>query len=107
MSKSAFHQADDKASGDLPSEAPEGQVYDSSYAEEVKKDNAGIPVLKDDENVEDPINPADADSDKQLERDEAEAIDKKNVLKERTRNEKPRGSYTEPSDESLGLTEEV
>ncbi|KAI1472999.1 uncharacterized protein F4812DRAFT_35110 [Daldinia caldariorum] len=107
MSKNALHQANDKASGELPTGPHEGQVYGSSYATGGQKDNTSIPVLKDDENVEDPIDPAEADSDKQLARDEAEAIDKKNVLKERTRGEKPRGSYADPSDESLGLTEEV
>ncbi|KAI1803339.1 hypothetical protein F4811DRAFT_352435 [Daldinia bambusicola] len=107
MSKNAFHQADKKASEEIPANAPEGQVYDSSYVTERQKDNAAIPVLKDDENVEDPIDPPEADPDKQLARDEAKAVDKKNVLKERTRDEKPRCSYTEPSDESLGLTEEA
>ncbi|KAI1387656.1 uncharacterized protein F4822DRAFT_289591 [Hypoxylon trugodes] len=107
MSKSAYQQADDKASGELPREAPEGQVYDSSYATQGRRDDAAIPVIKDDDNVEDPINLQDADSDKQLERDDAEAIDKSNVLKERTRGEKPRGTYKEPTDEDLGLTEEA
>ncbi|KAI0829164.1 hypothetical protein F5Y06DRAFT_308294 [Hypoxylon sp. FL0890] len=105
MSKSAYHQADDKPSAELPQDAPEGQVSDESYAAEARKDNASIPVLKDDDDVEDPIDPNQADSDKQLERDEAEAIDKKNVLKERTRGEQPRGAYNEPTDEDLGLTE--
>ncbi|KAI2627060.1 hypothetical protein GGS26DRAFT_562565 [Hypomontagnella submonticulosa] len=104
MSKTAFHQTDDKASGVLPDEAPEGQVSDSSYATGPNED-AGIPVLKDDDNVEDPISAKSADSDRQLERDDAEAIDKNNILKDRTRNEKPRGSYKEPTDEELGLTE--
>ncbi|KAI0386334.1 hypothetical protein F5Y04DRAFT_243866 [Hypomontagnella monticulosa] len=103
MSKSAFHQTDNKASGILPDEAPEGRVSDSSYATG-SRDDANIPVLKDDDQVEDPINADEANSDKQLERDDAEAIDKSNVLKERTRHEKPRGSYKEPTDEDLGLT---
>ncbi|OTA91904.1 hypothetical protein M434DRAFT_388143 [Hypoxylon sp. CO27-5] len=105
MSKSAYHQVDDEPSAELPRDAPEGQVCDESYAAEARKDNAGIPVLKDDDNVEDPINPNEAGSDKQLERDEAEAIDKTNVLKERTRGADPRISYTEPTDEDLGPTE--
>ncbi|OTA59747.1 hypothetical protein K449DRAFT_436006 [Hypoxylon sp. EC38] len=105
MSKSAYRQADDKPSAELLRDAPEGQVSDESYAAEARKDNAGIPVLKDDDNVEDPINPKEADSNKQLERDEAEAIDKTNVLKERTRGANPGGAYTEPTDEDLGLTE--
>ncbi|KAI0846112.1 hypothetical protein F5Y00DRAFT_264829 [Daldinia vernicosa] len=107
MSKTASKQTGNKASGELPSEAPDGQVYDSSYTTEGRKDSDAIPVLKDDENIEDPIDPEDADSDKQLARDEAEAIDQKNVLNDRTRKEKPRGSYTEPTDEEMGLTEEA
>ncbi|KAI1373474.1 hypothetical protein F4677DRAFT_216481 [Hypoxylon crocopeplum] len=103
ISITAYHQADDKASAALPNDAPEGQVSDESYA--TGKDDASIPVVKDDDAVEDPISLKEADSDKQLQRDEGEAIDKNNVLKERTRGEKPRGSYEEPSDEDLGLIE--
>ncbi|KAI2628525.1 hypothetical protein GGR54DRAFT_636244 [Hypoxylon sp. NC1633] len=67
--------------------------------------NAGIPVLRDNDKIEDSINPKDADSDKQLKRDDTEAIDKSNVLKDRTRGEKPTSSYEEPTDEDFGLTE--
>ncbi|KAI1458732.1 hypothetical protein F4805DRAFT_474031 [Annulohypoxylon moriforme] len=104
MSKNAYNQIDDKSTGDFSSEAPSGQVYDESYTTKGQNDG-GIPVIKDDERVEDPINPKDADSDQQLARDDAEAIDQKNVLKERTRGKQPGGSYKEPTDESLGLTE--
>ena len=35
------------------------------------------------------------------EQDEREAIDKKNILGERTRKAKPPGTYAEPSDEQM------
>ncbi|KAI1205542.1 uncharacterized protein F4807DRAFT_442976 [Annulohypoxylon truncatum] len=90
--------------GDVSAEAPEGRVYDESYATK-GRDSETIPVVKDTERVEDPIDSTTADSDKQLERDDAEAIDQKNALKERTRGKKPGGSYEEPSDEQMGLVE--
>lgn len=37
------------------------------------------------------------------ERDEREAIDKGNIMKERTRHAKPTGTYQEPSDAKMGL----
>ncbi|KAI1440921.1 hypothetical protein F5Y02DRAFT_401512 [Annulohypoxylon stygium] len=106
MSKNAYNQVDDKSSAELPREAPTGQVYDGSYTTKGRNDGAGIPVLKDDERIEDPINTQNADSDQQLARDDAEAIDQSNVLKERTRGKKPGGTYREPTDEQMGLTEE-
>ncbi|KAI0888317.1 uncharacterized protein GGS22DRAFT_95996 [Annulohypoxylon maeteangense] len=104
MSKNTYNQPDTKRPGDLSTEAPSGQVYDQSYTTKGPRDGA-IPVIADDEQVEDPINPKDADSDKLLARDDAEAIDQKNVLKERTRGKQPGGSYKEPTDEQVGLME--
>ncbi|PCD25911.1 hypothetical protein AU210_012345 [Fusarium oxysporum f. sp. radicis-cucumerinum] len=49
--------------------------------------------------------PKTADTDKQLDQDEEEAIDKSNIIKNRTRHAQPQGSYEESSDEKLGLTE--
>ncbi len=63
MSKVAHAYADDKAGADLPKGAPEGQVDDSSYK---TGRNEAIPVVGDNERVEDPIRPGAADSDKQL-----------------------------------------
>ena len=40
-----------------------------------------------------------ADSDQQLQADDAEAIDTSNILNERTRGAKPTGGYQEPGDE--------
>ncbi|KAL2019052.1 hypothetical protein VTK56DRAFT_10156 [Thermocarpiscus australiensis] len=102
MSKAAYAYSDDKPGADLPKEAPEGQVSDPSYKTE---GNEPVPVIDDNAPVEDPMRPGAADSDKQLEQDEREAIDKSNIMKERTRHAKPRGQYAEPSDEQMGLTE--
>ena len=46
-----------------------------------------------------------ARADAGAEQDEREAIDTGNIMKERTRHAKPRGTYTEPTDEQMGLKE--
>ncbi|KAK3947389.1 hypothetical protein QBC32DRAFT_89334 [Pseudoneurospora amorphoporcata] len=103
MSKVAHAYADDKPGADLPNEAPEGQVNDPSYK---TKGTEAVPVIDDDAPVEDPIRPGEADSDRQLAKDEAEAIDTSNIIDEKTRHAtKPKGTYREPSDEEMGLTE--
>lgn len=96
----------------MSDDIPQGDVMDNDY-----KSGSGehIPVQGDEKPVEDPINPATADSDEQLgeffpqilqnvtkkvsAKDEDEAIDKSNIIGERTRGAKPAGSYTEPGDE--------
>lgn len=124
MSKSSFPQSDDKVtSSAIYTDAPEGQVQDSSY--ETGR-NEPIPVQKDDDPVEDPVNPRDADNDKELgnirslitpsvyhsantngnsEQDEKEAIKGSNIIKGRTRGAKPLDTYQEKSDASMGLTD--
>ncbi|KAG7112729.1 hypothetical protein HYQ45_017134 [Verticillium longisporum] len=93
MSKSSWLQTDEAGSPHLSIDAPESQVRDGSYAtEDSKKDP--VPVLKDDDTVEDPINPKTADSDKALEQDEKEATDKSNIIMDWTRHAKPEGRYT-------------
>ncbi|KAF4580887.1 histone chaperone domain-containing protein [Ophiocordyceps camponoti-floridani] len=62
-------------------------------------DKAEIPVQADDVRVEDPIDENTADTDAQLERDDKDAIDKGNIIDERTRNAGPKGGYREPGDE--------
>ncbi|KAJ4385586.1 hypothetical protein N0V93_010015 [Gnomoniopsis smithogilvyi] len=58
-----------------------------------------VPVLDDNDNIEDGVDEATADTDAQLERDDNEAIDKSNIVKDRTRHAKPEGgSYKEPGD---------
>jgi len=105
MSKSSYSQTDDKISqDDLDTKVPEGRVQDDSYVTGNGK-NEPIPVQGDDAPVEDPINAATADSDKQLGQDDKEAIDKSNIIKERTRGAEPRGQYQEPDDADMGLTQ--
>jgi len=102
MTEAAPYQNDEKLGADLPREAPPGQVNDPSYK---TKGTEAVPVVDDDAQIEDPMKPGSADSDKQLERDDREAIDKGNIMKERTRKAKPTGTYTEPSDQQMGLQE--
>ncbi len=63
MSKTAHHYKDDKPGAELPSEAPTGQVSDSSYKTDK---NEPVPVVGDDDQIEDPMKLGNADSDKQL-----------------------------------------
>ncbi|KAL2150562.1 hypothetical protein VTH82DRAFT_7125 [Thermothelomyces myriococcoides] len=102
MTESAPYQRDDKLGASLERDAPPGQVNDPSYK---TRGNEAVPVVDDDAPVDDPMKPGSADSDRQLERDERDAIDKSNILKDRTRHAKPAGTYTEPSDAQMGLTE--
>ncbi|KAL6887563.1 hypothetical protein HDV57DRAFT_515079 [Trichoderma longibrachiatum] len=100
----AHNQIDDQDTNDtLGADVPEGQVSDDSYVTGTK--NEAVPVQSDDAPVEDPINASSADSDQQLARDDNEAIDKSNIIDDRTRGSKPRRSYREPGDDEMGLTE--
>ncbi|EXJ87826.1 hypothetical protein A1O1_04753 [Capronia coronata CBS 617.96] len=59
-----------------------------------------IPVQGDEAPVEDSIDANTADSDEQLVRDDNEAIDKSNIIDDRTRGAtKKTGTYREPGDE--------
>jgi len=60
---------------------------------------SSIPVVGDDTNIEDPIDANTADSDAQLARDDSDAIDKSNIINERTRGAGKSGGYAEPGDE--------
>ncbi|KAF8473389.1 hypothetical protein BDZ91DRAFT_400374 [Kalaharituber pfeilii] len=97
-------------------DVPTGVVVDNSYA---ISEPAGVsvkqgtgpggavgadtvnPVIRDEEEVEDPIDPAKADSDEMLAKDEKEAINKSNILSgSRTRFGGDKTvDYTEPGDE--------
>ncbi|KAI0970655.1 hypothetical protein F4678DRAFT_462356 [Xylaria arbuscula] len=108
MSKSSWSETDDRHG--VPEdirEAPPGQVSDDSYV--TKGRNAEpVPVVGDEASIEDPVRPEKADSDEQLNIDEKEAIDKRNILKDRLRgNEPKKGGMREPSDREMGLTEEA
>ncbi|MCJ1327226.1 hypothetical protein MMC10_003894 [Thelotrema lepadinum] len=85
-------------------EAPTGDVQDPEYVSRTGQSH--IPVAKDDASIEDPINAETADSDKQLERDDADAIDQSNIVDGRTRGAKPSGGYREPGD-SEGLPDDT
>ncbi|CAI6079358.1 unnamed protein product [Clonostachys chloroleuca] len=101
MSKNAWAYTDEKDDRvpEVP-EAPEGQVQDDSY---VTKTNEPIPVTGDNANIADPMKPKNADSDKQLEADDREAIDKSNMLESETRGAKLRESYKEPTDDKTWI----
>ncbi|WYZ43156.1 hypothetical protein EsH8_VI_000855 [Colletotrichum jinshuiense] len=82
----------------MPSnEIPSGEVKDNEYVSR-QGDREPISVLGDDAKIDDPIDAETADSDAQLERDDKEAIDKSNIVDERTRGAKPTGQYREPGD---------
>jgi len=89
----------DKQDTDTNDDRPEGgDTVDNSYATSTGQKH--IPVITDETPVEQPNLQGDPDSDETLERDEAEAIDKRNILSgDRTRGAKPTGGYTEPGDE--------
>ncbi|EFQ30357.1 uncharacterized protein GLRG_05501 [Colletotrichum graminicola M1.001] len=78
-------------------DVPTGEVKDNEYVSR-QGDRQPISVINDDAKVEDPIDDETADSDAQLERDEKDAIDKSNILDERTRGAQPAGDYREPGD---------
>ncbi|KAK8101146.1 uncharacterized protein PG998_007447 [Apiospora kogelbergensis] len=80
-------------------EAPSGEVVDNSYVSRSGHKNEPLNVVSDQERVAEPVD-AEADTDEQLARDDNEAIDRDNILDERTRGAgKPKGTYTEPGDE--------
>ncbi|QIW95049.1 hypothetical protein AMS68_000567 [Peltaster fructicola] len=97
MSASAddrYEQENDQVSGDVPA----GDAVDNDYKS--RPGQSEIPVVADEKPVDDPIDPATADSDETLEADERNAIDESNIMESRTRGAAPKeGSYTEPGDE--------
>lgn len=109
-----YEQQNDVVKGDVPA----GDAKDNDYAS--RSGQYQIPVQKDEAPVNDPIDPATADSDETLgivtflpshclftivytnlciARDDAEAIDQSNIIGSRTRGAKAAGGYTEPGDE--------
>ncbi|ETS84584.1 hypothetical protein PFICI_02609 [Pestalotiopsis fici W106-1] len=72
---------------------------DNSYVSRPGHKNEALGVVSDETKIEDPVDSRTADSDEQLERDDKEAINKDNIINERTRHAKPEGSYQEPGDE--------
>ncbi|KAI9758063.1 MAG: hypothetical protein M4579_003194 [Chaenotheca gracillima] len=87
-----YEEQNDIVGGDVPG----GDSADNDYAS--RTGQSQVPVQKDDAQVEDPIDADTADTDQQLARDDADAIDESNVVNERTRGAKPSGGYREPGD---------
>jgi len=90
-----YEQINDQVTGDVPA----GDAQDNDYVSRTGQKQGPIPVQSDGASVEDPIDPATADSDEQLARDDNEAIDRSNIVDGRTRSAKPSGGYREPGDE--------
>lgn len=114
MRRKSYAEADDSVFHDAP-EAPKSNRACSTGAEDP------LPMMNDEEPVEDPVKPGMGDTDRQIRtsyrsiaihsnrandcavRDEEDAMDKSNVMKGQTRHAKPRHDYQEGADESLGL----
>ncbi|KZF19707.1 hypothetical protein L228DRAFT_271028 [Xylona heveae TC161] len=88
-----YEQQNDFVGGDVPA----GDSKENSYISRTGQRH--IPVQKDEMPVEDPIDPVKADSDEYLAQDEREVIDDSNIIGERTRGARPRGTYREPGDD--------
>ncbi|KAI9740911.1 MAG: hypothetical protein M1818_004517 [Claussenomyces sp. TS43310] len=100
MSASAddqYEQQNDAVGGDIPT----GDAGDDDYTLRQGQGSEPIAVQSDRAPVDDPIDPATADSDATLARDDQDAIDASNVIGgSRTRGAKPTtGRYAEPGDE--------
>ncbi|KAF2716369.1 hypothetical protein K431DRAFT_307855 [Polychaeton citri CBS 116435] len=76
---------------------PSGDAVDNNYKSRTGQSH--IPVQSDEAPIEDPIDADTADSDEQLGKDDADAIDKSNIIDERTRGASKKGDYREPGDE--------
>ncbi|KAF3175176.1 hypothetical protein TWF751_004384 [Orbilia oligospora] len=76
---------------------PKNDVSDASGNEYRSKDGYPVPVVEDKDISG--VDPATADSDRELARDDVEAIDQDNIIESRTRGAKPQGRYREPGDE--------
>ncbi|CAF9923544.1 MAG: hypothetical protein ALECFALPRED_002406 [Alectoria fallacina] len=78
-------------------DVPGGDPVDNDYKSRTGQHH--IPVQGDEAPVSDPIDPATADSDETLAKDDSDAIDQSNIIGGRTRGAKPTGGYAEPGDE--------
>ncbi|KAF3931374.1 hypothetical protein ABW20_dc0108123 [Dactylellina cionopaga] len=76
---------------------PRRDISDASAVEYRSEDNYPVPVIEDSDVHG--VDPATADSDRELVRDDEEAIDKGNIIDSRTRKAKLKGTYQEPGDE--------
>jgi len=96
-----YEQAN-QVGGDIPA----GDKGDNDYASRTGQSH--IPVQKDEASINDPIDPATADSDETLAADERDTMDQGNIINERTRGAgKPSGTYAEPGDEEVRFASHV
>lgn len=106
MSNPYEREAEDRYESQNDPSPVSGIVRDNSYAHETRSELRNqIPVQRDEDDVEDPIQPPFSTSDKQLAQDEQEAIDRSNILRgDRLRHAKPRtqDGYSEgPGEDDL------
>ncbi|GAB1200578.1 hypothetical protein BDV32DRAFT_156030 [Aspergillus pseudonomiae] len=110
MSNPYEREAEDRYEAQNDSSPVSGTVRDNTYAHETRSElRSQIPVQKDEDVEEDPIQPPFSNSTQQLENDEREAIDRSNILRgDRLRHAKPRtqDGYSEGRDED-DLPEDV
>ncbi|KAJ5175392.1 uncharacterized protein N7482_001269 [Penicillium canariense] len=103
MSNRAERDAEDRYERDNDASPVTRSFADDSYANETDPDlKDQVPVQRDTQEYDDPMQPPYSNSDEQLEKDENEAIDRSNVLKgDRLRHAKPRtaNKYSEGPDE--------
>ncbi|KAL4936074.1 hypothetical protein BDV06DRAFT_114371 [Aspergillus oleicola] len=84
-----------------------GDIHDNSYAYQTGNQgfSMGIPVQRDEDDLDDPMQPPHSNSNQQLEQDENEVIDSSNMLNDpgsgrTTRRNKPQATgYSEGPDE--------
>ncbi|KAJ5481548.1 hypothetical protein N7475_000360 [Penicillium sp. IBT 31633x] len=100
MSNRVEREAEDLYESQNDPSVPVSEDFtDNSYAVESE---GGVPVLRDNETYDDPMQPPFSNSDQQLAQDEGEALDQHNILKgSRLRHAKPRtaNKYNEGPDE--------
>ncbi|KAK3323852.1 hypothetical protein B0T19DRAFT_443315 [Cercophora scortea] len=77
--------------------APSGEFHDNSYVARPGTKHEPVQVISDNERVGG-IDSNVADTDARLERDDKDAIDKSNIINDRTRGAKPNHGYREPGD---------
>ena len=88
------------------SDIPDGNPTTEGYEQTTQNDP--VPVVSDNQAIESGVTaPTEFEggenSDEQLQKDDAEAIDHDNIISERTRGAKPAGGYREPGDEEVSV----
>ncbi|KAH8433072.1 uncharacterized protein LDX57_010709 [Aspergillus melleus] len=107
MSNRYEREAEDRYEQENDPSPVGGAVYDNSYAHETtRQERDRIPVQRDDEDFEDPMQPPYSNSNQQLDEDESEVINDSNNMQtgSRLRHAKPqtRNAYNEgPGEDDL------